>query len=49
MLTIISLAAEGVAALLNIWARTLHRLKGEGASLPALKDEVRCGLASYNP
>ena len=21
----------------------------EGASLPALKDEVRCGLASYNP
>lgn len=34
--------AEGVSALLNISARTLHRqLKEEGASLQALKDEVR--------
>ncbi len=34
--------ADGVAALLNISARTLHRqLKEEGASLQALKDEVR--------
>ncbi len=34
--------ADGVAALLNISARTLHRqLKDEGASLQALKDEVR--------
>ena len=34
--------ASGVAALLNISARTLHRqLKEEGASLQALKDEVR--------
>ncbi|MDI1338786.1 AraC family transcriptional regulator [Polaromonas sp.] len=34
--------AEGVAALLNISARTLHRqLKEEGANLQQLKDEVR--------
>ena len=34
--------ADGVAALLNISARTLHRqLKEEGASLQGLKDEVR--------
>ena len=34
--------ADGIAALLNISARTLHRqLKKEGASLQALKDEVR--------
>jgi AraC-like DNA-binding protein len=34
--------ADGVAALLNISARTLHRqLKEEGASLQAIKDEVR--------
>jgi AraC-like DNA-binding protein len=34
--------ADRVAALLNISARTLHRqLKEEGASLQALKDEVR--------
>ena len=34
--------ADGIAALLNISARTLHRpLKEEGASLQALKDEVR--------
>lgn len=34
--------ARGVAALLNISARTLHRqLKDEGASRQALKDEVR--------
>ncbi|WP_372827295.1 AraC family transcriptional regulator [Polaromonas sp.] len=34
--------ADGLAALLNISARTLHRqLKEEGASLQALKDEVR--------
>lgn len=34
--------ADGVAALLNISARTLHRqLKEEGASLQELKDEVR--------
>ena len=33
---------DGVAALLNISARTLHRqLKEEGASLQGLKDEVR--------
>ena len=38
--------ADGVAALLNISARTLHRqLKEEGASLQALKDEVRFGRA----
>jgi AraC-like DNA-binding protein len=34
--------ADGVAALLNISARTLHRqLREEGASLQELKDEVR--------
>lgn len=34
--------ADGIAALLNISPRTLHRqLKEEGASLQALKDEVR--------
>ncbi len=34
--------AEGLAALLNISARTLHRqLKEEGATLQQLKDEVR--------
>ena len=34
--------ADGVAALLHVSARTLHRqLKEEGASLQALKDEVR--------
>ncbi|MDO9361003.1 MAG: AraC family transcriptional regulator [Polaromonas sp.] len=34
--------ADGLAALLNISARTLHRqLKEEGASLQGLKDEVR--------
>jgi len=34
--------ADGLAALLNISARTLHRqLREEGASLQALKDEVR--------
>ncbi len=34
--------ADGIAAQLNISARTLHRqLKEEGASLQALKDEVR--------
>ena len=38
--------ADGVAALLNISARTLHRqLKEEGASLQQLKDEVRCQRA----
>ena len=38
--------ADGVAALLNISARTLHRqLKEEGASLQGLKDEVRCERA----
>jgi AraC-like DNA-binding protein len=40
-------SAEGVAALLNISARTLHRqLKEEGASLQALKDQVRLAHAS---
>lgn len=35
-------SAEGVAALLHVSARTLHRqLKEEGASLQQLKDEVR--------
>jgi AraC-like DNA-binding protein len=35
-------SADDLAALLNISARTLHRqLKDEGASLQALKDEVR--------
>ena len=38
--------ADGLAALLNISTRTLHRhLKEEGASLQALKDEVRCERA----
>ena len=41
-----ALNADGVAALLNISARTLHRqLKEEGASLQQLKDEVRCERA----
>jgi AraC-like DNA-binding protein len=36
-----ALNAEGLAAQLNLSARTLHRqLKDEGASLQALKDEV---------
>jgi AraC-like DNA-binding protein len=39
-------SAEGIAGLLNISARTLHRqLKDEGASLQALKDDVRCERA----
>lgn len=39
-------SAGGVAALLNISARTLHRqLKEEGASLQQLKDDVRCERA----
>jgi len=39
-------SAEGVAALLHVSARTLHRqLKEEGASLQQLKDEVRCERA----
>ena len=39
-------SAAGVAALLNVSARTLHRqLKEEGASLQQLKDEVRCERA----
>jgi AraC-like DNA-binding protein len=39
-------SAEGLAALLHVSARTLHRqLKEEGASLQALKDEVRCERA----
>ena len=38
--------AEGIAALLNLSARTLHRqLKDEGASLQQLKDEVRSARA----
>jgi AraC-like DNA-binding protein len=38
--------AEGVAALLHVSARTLHRqLKEEGASLQQLKDEVRLARA----
>ena len=38
--------AEGLARLLHVSARTLHRqLKEEGASLQALKDEVRCERA----
>lgn len=37
---------EGLATLLNVSARTLHRqLKEEGASLQQLKDEVRCERA----
>jgi AraC-like DNA-binding protein len=39
-------SADGLAALLHISARTLHRqLKEEGASLQQLKDEVRCERA----
>ena len=39
-------SAEDLAALLNVSPRTLHRqLKEEGASLQALKDEVRQGRA----
>ncbi len=39
-------SAQGLARLLNTSARTLHRqLKEEGASLQALKDEVRCERA----
>jgi len=38
--------ASGIAALLNMSARTLHRqLKDEGASLQQLKDEVRSARA----
>ena len=38
--------AEGIAQLLHVSARTLHRqLKDEGASLQQLKDEVRCERA----
>ena len=38
--------AEGIAQLLHVSARTLHRqLKEEGASLQQLKDEVRCERA----
>jgi AraC-like DNA-binding protein len=40
-------SAEGVAALLHVSTRTLHRqLKEEGASLQELKDEVRLARAS---
>ena len=39
-------SADGLAGLLHISARTLHRqLKEEGASLQQLKDEVRCECA----
>ncbi|HSV33986.1 MAG TPA: AraC family transcriptional regulator [Ramlibacter sp.] len=39
-------SAEGIAHLLHMSARTLHRqLKEEGASLQDLKDEVRCERA----
>ena len=39
-------SAEGLAALLNMSVRTLHRqLKEEGASLQQLKDDVRCERA----
>ena len=39
-------SAHGLAALLNVSTRTLHRqLKDEGASLQQLKDEVRCERA----
>ena len=38
--------ADGIAQLLHVSARTLHRqLKEEGASLQQLKDEVRCERA----
>lgn len=39
-------SAEGLAAVLHMSSRTLHRqLKEEGASLQALKDQVRCERA----
>jgi AraC-like DNA-binding protein len=39
-------SAQGLAALLHLSTRTLHRqLKEEGASLQQLKDEVRCERA----
>ena len=39
-------SAEGIAGLLHMSARTLHRqLREEGASLQELKDEVRCERA----
>jgi AraC-like DNA-binding protein len=39
-------SADGIAGLLHMSARTLHRqLKEEGASLQQLKDEVRCERA----
>ncbi|GEM_PF-1810898 len=39
-------SAQGLAGLLNLSVRTLHRqLKEEGASLQQLKDEVRCERA----
>ncbi len=39
-------SAQGLAGLLNMSVRTLHRqLKEEGASLQQLKDEVRCERA----
>jgi AraC-like DNA-binding protein len=39
-------SAEGLAGVLHMSARTLHRqLKEEGASLQQLKDEVRCECA----
>lgn len=39
-------SADGLAALLHMSSRTLHRqLKDEGASLQQLKDEVRCERA----
>ena len=42
----IALEADGIAAHLNLSARTLHRqLKEEGASLQQLKDEVRSARA----
>ncbi len=38
--------AQGLAVLLNVSVRTLHRqLQEEGARLQQLKDEVRCGRA----
>jgi AraC-like DNA-binding protein len=41
-----ALHAEGLARALNVSLRTLHRhLQQEGASVQALKDEVRCGRA----
>jgi AraC-like DNA-binding protein len=39
-------SADGLAALLHMSSRTLHRqLKEEGASLQRLKDDVRCEVA----